>query len=1616
MKKFQKSTTLSFELPIYSDYQVHDTEIKLPKQNPGKYFILVASSESFTKDENYVSYGIITVTDISIINQKIDNDQTFFVLSRTSGLPLKNKKVEVYEQEYNRKQREYEYNKKETTKTDENGFLKLPCKQNGTSIYLKVFNTEDDIYFNGNNYSLYKDRNYNYGNQITSHIFTDRKIYRPSQLVYFKGIVIEYDRKNYQDREILSHKKITVVLKDPNRQKVGELNLTTNAYGTYSGTFTLPTGKLNGNYTIEDGYGRHSIKVEEYKRPTFETNINPVEGQFRLNDKINVTGNAKAFSGAVIDQAKVSYSITRSVEFPYWCYGWWNPAPSISATTIINSETVTDEDGNFKFDFIALPDDNANSKDNPLFRYKISVSVTDLNGETRSTSYSVAVSNKALSLDINIPSELEKVNKKTFVISTTNLQGQAIPSKGTISIQRLKSPKTAYQKRLWNNAEKIIIEEENFEKEFPYAYKNVEDQSTWETDKAMSKATFDTEKTGEFDVKLFDKTGVYRITLDAKDSYGEDVQLVKYVTVYDSESKKLALADDFFVKSIKTTVEPSENAELLIGSSHDVRVLYEIEHDKKIIHREWINLKNEQKKISIPVKEAYRGNFATRFVCIYNNRIHSIAKTIYVPYSNKELDISFETFRNKLEPGAKEQWKLKIKGKNGNKVGAEFLATLYDASLDEFAINNWNLSIYGTYYPRLSWNHTPFSNQTYNRSLGRYWNNSSYIRSNSYYQLDWNGYETYYIIEEYDMAFGSDEDSYEMEEMAMEEVVSAPLTGSVQRSSKRKSESKKMASEPTMMMDSANENTTNEWLSAGGSTEPEEEQKKPVEPIKARTNFNETAFFFPHLETDAEGSIIVNFTIPESLTKWKMLGLAHTKDLKIGTIENELVTQKELMITANAPRFFRENDELYFTAKINNLSDKTLTGTSNLELTDAISGKNIDALLKNIKNSQSFEVKAGQSTVVTWKLNISEETQAVTYKVSARAGKFTDGEQKTIPVVSNRMLVTETMPLWIRGNQEKTFAFKNFKKAKSTTLKHHQFTLEFTANPTWYAVQALPYLMEYPYECAEQTFSRLYANSISSHIIDKHPKIKEVFKKWETLTPDAFLSNLEKNQELKSVLLQETPWVLQAKDENARKRRIAVLFDLNRMANEEEKAIKRLKQMQLASGGWAWFKGMREDRYVSQHIVTGAGKLRKMGVENSEMINMAKDGILYLDEQILKDYEWLKKNYTAKQMKKQQVSYTQIHYLYMRSFFPEVTLKSKFKEAYDYYFQQTQKYWMNQSRYMKGMIAIVLDRKEDSKTANLIVRSLKENSLSSEEMGMYWKDTYGYYWYQAPIETHALMIEVFDEVAKDAKAVEELKVWLLKNKQTNDWKTTKATVEACYVLLSKGDDWLSSTELPSIEVGDYEIKYKGQAQKTDKKAQEVSVEAGTGYFKTTWSGKEVDKSMGKIKINNPNPSIAWGGIYWQYFEQLDKITPSKTPLSLKKQLFVERKTEDKITIEPITEKTILKTGDRIKVRIELRVDRAMEYVHMKDMRASSFEPENVLSQFKYQGGLGYYESTKDASTNFFFNYLPKGTFVFEYPLRVTHAGDFSNGITSIQCMYAPEFSSHSEGVRVNIKK
>ncbi|MFD0860809.1 alpha-2-macroglobulin [Sungkyunkwania multivorans] len=1596
------------------DLQSHTTEVIFPAL-PNDSYIVVAKN-----GKNYLSHALVQVTDMAL-TQKTSNEKTVFqLIDRNNGKPVEDAAIVIeYTKDYRDKIRTKRAN------TDNEGEFIFEGKDYHQNIVVEATKGKEKAFFG--DYYHYGGSYRNNDDQLTAKtfLFTDRSIYRPGQAVYFKGILIQRDKET---STVVADESVEVTLKNVNREEIGKLSVITNEFGSFSGKFILPKNTLTGNFSISANQGKASkfyskltgriqwnqvsFSVEEYKRPKFESKFEPITKSYKINDSVEVTGNALAYAGSNITDAKVVYRVKRKVQYPRWYY-WYRPWFSSEPQEITNGETTTNSEGAFKITFKAQPDTSIKKENRPIFEYEVTAEITDINGETRSATTIVRVGYHSLIATIAAPSSLNKESKdNTVAVNTQNLNGQFVGAKGVIEIYKLKAPENVLRNRPWPAPDYQDIPKATFKDKFPHeAYKNEDDPKNWEKGEKVFEENFNTNKETQIDLGRIKKweSGQYLVELHSKDRYGQDVKDVQQITIFSSKDNELADNQLFAITTDKNSYSVGEKAVVTVATAaKDLWVTLDLRKNQKTLKTYIIHLNNEKKDLTLPIAKEDLGGFSIFYSYAAFNG-HAQGKVdIVVPYPETQLQIETLTFRDKLQPGQEETWKFNIKGPKGDAVAAELLASMYDASLDQFRGHYWYFN--------------PNQRPYYYSGQGR--NADRSFGTVSFQQLYYGDRTISYPIQHYDQlnwfgfSFGYYSDVLYDTEAELDEVVI--VTGN--KRSRRKQAF--AAAAPVADQLGGLEGKTAGVQITDGEQSPKSEKEVSFEEVAIRKNLQETAFFFPQLQTDKDGNVSFNFTTPEALTRWKLQLLAHTKALNSTTQTLTTVTQKELMVLPNPPRFFREGDVIVFSSKIANISDKALSGEAVLELTDAATGDDITSqLLGSSKNPPmsrggvhqsmdggdesllQFSIGPKGNTSVSWTLTIPKGLQAVQYKVIAKAGDFSDGEQNMLPVLTNRMLVTETLPMWVRSEQTKTFTLDKLKNNSSSTLVNHQLTLEMTSNPAWYAVQALPYLMEYPYECAEQTFARYYANALASHIANSNPRIRAVFDQWQDA--DALISNLEKNEELKSMLIQETPWLRDAQSETQQKKRIALLFDLNTMNNELQSSLRKLKQVQMDNGAWSWFKGGRPNRWITQHIATGYGHLEKLGVsKDAEMLRTIEKAIPYLDREFVEEYERMKRY--AKDLDKDHLSYTQLHYLYMRSFFPDVNASKKTKEVMTYYKGQAKKYWLDRNLYSKGMIALVLYRMEEGETSKKILKSLKETSITNEELGMYWKsNTSSWYWYQAPIETQALMIEVFGEIENDTQTIDNLKVWLLKNKQTNQWKTTKATTEAVYALLLQGSDWLSVIDEVEVLMGNQEI--------SPSKLDNVKIEAGTGYYKTSWSKGEIQPEMAQVSLRKKGKGIAWGALYWQYFEDLDKISFAETPLKLKKQLFLKKNTDKGEQITAIDEKTMLNVGDLIRVRIELRSDRDMEFVHMKDMRAAGLEPIDVISLYKWQDGLGYYQSTKDAATNFFFDYLPKGVYVFEYDLRVNNAGNFSNGITTIQSMYAPEFTSHSEGIRISVK-
>ncbi len=1542
----------SAELPATDDYQARTERLPAPEGLDSGFYLIVASHDpSFQGSDNQVSIAPVWVSDLALVlrNLSREGDVEGFVLNGTTGEPIAGATLTRWIRRFESSI----YEPADRMQSDENGLFHFSYVGNSdiSSYFMILAESGDQKLATASTYNAHSPYPGPAPKDQTV-FFTDRSLYRPGQTIHYKGICIHVDTvaANYQT---LAAKQVTVVFNDTNGQEIERQQHTCNDYGAFSGSFTAPRDRLMGRMSLNVPYGPSgstSFNVEEYKRPKFRVEFESPEEAPRLNTEVVVPGKATAYTGAAIGGAQVEWRVVRQVRFPIWCWWAWRYPVYGQAQAIAHGEAITESDGSFSIAFTAKPDLSILEEDEPIFEFQVHADITDTTGESRSADRTVRAGYTALQASVNAGAWQTPDEPVELAVRTQTLDGEGESAQGTIKVYALRQPDKVIRPSLTSTGPEP----------------DASDPATWELAELVSEKQFTTNAQGQATVPVILGAGIYRVMLQTQDRFAKPVAARHTIRVVDPQASHFNVRVANHFAAPDWSAEPGETFVGLWGTGYETgRSYVEVECEGKVLQAYWTDPGRTQATIAQEVTEDMRGGFTLRVTYVRENRAYLNQQIVDVPWTNKQLAVQWEHFRSLLEPGQQESWTAVISGPDAMKAAAEMVAAMYDASLDQYLPHDWiqNFSGFRREYSRLS---------------SRFENGALSFRNALY---DW---RVHYIGATLTYRhFPS-------------EILSPPFNywyysgGPTRATRPGGSATDDSAATPPAEAPFAEKDS-----SQGATTT---EPGPDLSQVTARKNLDETAFFFPHLLSDSEGVVRMEFTMPEALTEWRFLGFAHDTQMRSGFLTGTTVTAKDLMVEPNPPRFVREGDIIEFTVKVSNQSAARQMGKVSLTLSDARTLEPRDTALGNLAPEQDFDVPSMESRTLSWRLTIPDGCEFLIYKAVGATNRLSDGEEGYLPVLSRRIFVTESLPLPIRGPQTKGFEFtKLLHSGESDTLLHQSLTVQMVSQPAWYAVMALPYLMEYPYECSEQVFNRLYANSLASYIANSDPKIRRIFDQWKG-TP-ALDSPLEKNEDLKAVTLEETPWVRQAISESQARRNVGILFDENRLNDELSRALFKLKQMQYSDGLWPWFPGCPGNRFVTLYITTGFGRLRHLGVSDID-VSCAVQSLGALDKWMDDYYRWILAH-GDKDLN--HLNPIVAFYLYGRSFFlADKEIAPEYQEARDYWLGQARQYWLTQWRQTQAHLAIALKRFGDSETPDAIMQSIREFSVTDEELGMFWRDTErSWWWHRAPIETQALMIEAFDEVAGDAQAVEDCRVWLLKQKQTQDWKTTKATADAVYGLLLRGVDMLASDALVEIALG-------GEWIVPD------DIEAGTGFYEERFVRNEITPEMGRITVKKVDQGVSWGSVHWQYLEDMSKVTPYEgTPLQLHKTLYIKENTDQGQVLYPV--QGPLEVGDELVVRIELRVDRDMEYVHMKDQRGSGTEPVNVLSRYRYQDGLGYYESTRDTATHFFMDYLSKGVYVFEYSTRIQHRGRYQTGMASIQCMYAPEFNSHSESFELEVE-
>ena len=1354
-------------------------------------------------------------------------------------------------------------------------------------------------------------------------LFTDRSIYRPGQTVYVSGLAYEMEKDSTR---VLADKKYTVSLYDANNNETGKVEVRTNGFGSFSGQFVLPSPCLTGYFSLRAADTSVSFKVEEYKRPTFDVTFEPVKVEYQVGDSIEVVGMAKTFAGAPVQNARVHYNISRS-------YAWvWRFMGRGSARW--EGEAMTDADG--KFSVPVHFEIDSDRRESPLwyYTYNIQADVTDGAGETQQANLSLPLGSTSMVLNMdNLPDNLVKEKKLEIKLTAMNLSGEPVDTPVTYQVVEMEEQKDGQEKEGRKVLTGTVEANKSFVPEAIYAL----------------------------------PSGNYRLKLSAKDTQGRECTASKNFLLFSLNDKRppFVITDWFYQDGLE--FDAASPATVYIGSSEkNVYLLYDVFAGNKRLESKRIELSDSVVSFRFPYKKEYGDGILVSMAFVKDGRLYSHNARIMKPAPEKKLQLKWTTFRDKLRPGQQEEWKLTVLYPDGSPAEAEMLATMYDASLDKiYSAHKLDFGVDFHYVVPLT-----------------YWN-TSYMR-NAYLYVDFPLKRLRAVPLEYSELIIPSTGRMEAMVVGYGGSPRATLAGAlkIRGRSAANAVMNQEAVTDMVLQEEMVETSAQEKAEMGSS-----EELAETGDIQIRENFAETAFFYPQLRTNEKGEVSISFVLPESLTRWKFMGLAHTRNVDYGKIEATATASKEFMLQPNMPRFVRVGDKANIAASLMNLSDKGVKGTVRMELFNPETEKVF------YSQKQKFDVKGGETGHVNFTFEVGDKYAVMACRMVADGDTFSDGEQRYIPVLTDKQWVTETVPLNVNGEGAHIFSLENLFNKHSKTASEQRLTVEFTAHPAWYAVQALPVVANPQNEDALSWATAYYAHSLAACIVKENPRIKQIFDSWKAQsgTKETFMSNLQKNQELKNILLAETPWLTEATNEAEQKQRIATLFDLNTMNSQLAVSVEKLGELQNADGAWSWYKGMQGSRYVTTQVMEMLVRLNALTHQDadSRMQPMIQKGFEYLGKQAAEEYKSMKeaeKKGAVGLRPSEQV----LRYLYICVLDGKAPVDKKVNQ---YFIDKLSGEGKELTIYGKALGAIILQQAGKVAEAKLFMQSLMEYSVVTDEMGRYFdtpKARYSWFSYKIPTEVAAM--EAIQRITKDTKAIDEMKRWLLKQKQTQTWETLIATADAVYALMATGaSDLLANTGGVEITLGKEVIR--------------TPADDAIGYIKKTVSGDVMN--IKKVSVDKEGTGMGWGAVYAQYLESMDQIGEQGNGLSVSRQLYKGD--------EALNESAPLKVGDKITVRLTVKADRDMDFVQIKDDRAACMEPLQAVSGFRWSNGLGYYQATKDASTQFFIDQMRKGTYVIEYQVYVNRTGEYQTGIATVQSAYAPEFGGHTGGYRVMVE-
>lgn len=1379
-------------------------------------------------------------------------------------------------------------------------------------------------------------------NRYELSLLTDRSIYRPGQTVYLKGVVYN---KGKNSAQVVEGEWVSLELLDANLKQIATRRVQTNEFGSFTVDFALPSVCLNGQFMVRaqgNISGAARFQVEEYKRPTFEITFQPVTVPYCLGETVTLRGEVKAFSGASVQEMPLAWSLKRYDRLR----GYLNTDKTLKADTI-----RLDAQGRFAIDIQLEGESGKTLQPWQSYTFEVEAAVTDEAGETQTASYTLSAGSQAFNLSLSIPTQVCKEDTTQWMIHASNPQMSPL----TLTADWRIDPETQEGELVTKDGKPTL---------------NGGCITGTNNPSLMWQGV---------------PSGRYRLTAWATDSLGHRVESTASFVLFSTEDRRPPVHSPLFFHERKMEVAAGEEASFCLGTSFkDAWVWMDVFTGGKRVESRLLQLSDTLMCVEMPYLESYDESVTLLFNMLKGGELYSRTAFLKRTQPNRTLQMKWEVFRDRLRPGQEEEWRLVVTTPEGLPASAEMLALMYDASLDKLYPNRQSWGVFFT--PQLDWRNVRL-------------NTASRLYLSPYFTIpDWKipgwSFDCFcspwlipQVIEIRDDAlvvgYGSSRTPTLVRGTVLQKSASNAIFNAVEA-----------AYAPPTADDVLFEE---EVVNTAETLQPDAD---------LRTNFAETALFYPQLRTNERGEVVVAFTLPQSLTRWNFRGYTHTKDMQTGLLEASVVSAKEFMLRPNLPRFFRMGDQAQVAATVSNLTEGTIKGRVTLQLFDPTTEKVI------LTRREKFEAEAGRNAAVGFAFDVDDRYPLLGVRLTADGGNFSDGEQHVLPVLSNQEYVTETLTFDLKGNDACTLRLDTLFNRNSSTATQRRLTVEVTGNPAWMAIQALPSLAQPDGENAISWAVAYYANTLAAAIAQSQPRIREVIKAWQASgqSKETFLSRLEQNEDLKNMLLSETPWLAEATSDTERMQRLVQLFDANRQRNLTLSALTRLKELQGEDGAWSWYKGMGSSRDITTCIATLLVRLPLLtgSLLDADAAAMKQRAFAYLHQEALKEYKRLREA-ERKGTPITTLSDDAFDYLYLLALDADA-MKQADKEAHSYFLSLLPRQLTTASIQRKAQAAVILQAAGRQADAEAFEASLKEHLVQEKTMGAHFAFNDGYYsWGMMPVTAHVVAMEALSRFEGNATIMEEMKRWLLKQKQTTQWNTPVASADAIYALLCNGRNWLADRGDVTLILGHERLRT------TDASACPLQ---GLGYIKETYEEGNAALKARTLEVEKHDEGMAWGAVYAQYLSPVADVRAQSTGLSIEKQCFVERKTAfGRSELHPLEKEGGLRVGDKLVIRLVLRLDRAMDYVQLKDSRAACLEPTATLSGYRWMGGFGYYAETKDASTRFFFDHLGKGTYVLEYSCRVSQVGTYQSGLATVQCAYAPEMAAHSSaGTPLQVKE